>query len=176
MTDNDRMFNDTGPSALDEILGRSAAVTAEQEIVPERAEVNTDTADGSLEEPTKAEKKAEKKATRKAKRAAKNGVSLFLVVLIVLAINVFWMGYIEYYVRPSYESRIEEVIAEKDDAIKRIQAVYKVREEDFEKRLTACEEKQAQLEEMYNNAILIIEKYGGDLSFLEDKTEEVKKE
>ena len=99
-----------------------------------------------------------------------------MVLIIALLINVFWVGYIEYYIRPSYESRIEEVIAEKDEAIKRIQAVYKVREEDFEKRLTACEEKQAQLEEMYNNAILIIEKYGGDLSFLEDKTKEVKEE
>ena len=114
--------------------------------------------------------------TKSKEKPVKNGVGLLMVLIIALLINVFWVGYIEYYIRPSYESRIEEVIAEKDDAIKRIQAVYKVREEDFEKRLTACEEKQAQLEEMYNNAILIIEKYGGDLSFLEDKTKEVKEE
>ena len=118
--------------------------------------------------------RAQKKAARKAKRAAKNGVSFFLVLLIIISINAFWLGFIRYHVIPDYQARIDEVTAEKDDAIRRIQAVYKVREEDFEKRLTACEEKQAELEEMYQNAILIIEKYGGDLSFLDNKTEEVK--
>lgn len=150
----DNVLND-----LDNILGRP----------PTEAAATASAVNDALAEPMKTEKKSKEKPV-------KNGVGLLMVLIIALLINVFWVGYIEYYIRPSYESRIEEVIAEKDDAIKRIQAVYKVREEDFEKRLTACEEKQAQLEEMYNNAILIIEKYGGDLSFLEDKTKEVKEE
>ena len=129
-------------------------------------------ADTISEEMTREEKKARKKAERRAKRAARNGVSFFLVVLIVISINVFWLGFIRYHVVPEYQAQIEEVLSEKDEAIKRIQAVYKVREEDFEKRLTACEEKQAELEDMYRNAVKIIKKYGGDLSFLDEETEE----
>ena len=124
------------------------------------------------EEMTVEEKKRQKKAERKARRAARNGVSVILVVLIIVSINAFWLGFIRYHVVPEYQAQIEEVLAEKDEAIRRIQAVYKVREEDFEKRLTACEEKQAELEDMYQKAVMIIKKYGGDLSFLDEETEE----
>ena len=152
---------------LDVILGRPPAETA-------AADGNALTTEEARPMPAKEEIRAHRKAERKARRTAKNGVSFFLVLLIIISINAFWLGFIRYHVIPDYRARIDEVTAEKDDAIRRIQAVYKVREEDFEKRLTACEEKQAELEEMYQNAILIIEKYGGDLSFLENKTEEVK--
>ena len=117
---------------------------------------------------TKKEKRAQRKEERRVKRSARNGVSFLLVLLIIISINAFWLGFIRFHVVPDYGARIEEVLAEKDEAIKRIQAIYKVREEDFEKRLTACEEKQAALEEMYENAVKIIKKYGGDLSFLDD--------
>ena len=143
----------TGTSVSEETAAGAAAVTVSEEM-------------------TREEKKARKKAERRAKRAARNGVSFFLVVLIVISINVFWLGFIRYHVVPEYQAQIEEVLSEKDEAIKRIQAVYKVREEDFEKRLTACEEKQAELEDMYRNAVKIIKKYGGDLSFLDEETEE----
>ena len=124
------------------------------------------------EELTGEEKKKQKKAERKARRAARNGVSFILVVLIIISINAFWLGFIRYHVVPEYQAQIEKTLAEKDEAIRRIQAIYKVREEDFEKRLTACEEKQAELEDMYRKAVKIIRKYGGDLSFLDEETEE----
>lgn len=124
---------------------------------------------------TKPDPKARGSDSKQAKRAAKNGVSLFLVVLIIIATNAFWLGYIEYHIRPSYQATIDEIMADKEDSIRRIQAVYKVREQDFEKRLAACEEKQAELETMYQNAVLIIEKYGGDTDLI-PKTEEVKTE
>jgi len=124
------------------------------------------------EELTGEEKKKQKKAERKARRAARNGVSFILVVLIIISINAFWLEFIRYHVVPEYQAQIEEILAEKDEAIHRIQAIYKVREEDFEKRLTACEEKQAELEDMYRKAVKIIRKYGGDLSFLDEETEE----
>ena len=163
MTENTSFDRRSSFDELDRILGRSS-----EKVTAPEAEASPETA-GLHPAPAKEDVKAEKRAARKAKRAAKNGVSFFLVLLIIISINAFWLGFIRYHVIPEYQSQIDEVIAEKDDAIKRIQAIYKVREEEFEKRITACEEKQAELEQMYNNAIKIIEKYGGDLSFLDDE-------
>ena len=157
---------------MDDIKDTDPAETPEDITGTSVSEETAAGAETVSEEMTGEEKKARKKAERRAKRAARNGVSFFLVVLIVISINVFWLGFIRYHVVPEYQAQIEEVLSEKDEAIKRIQAVYKVREEDFEKRLTACEEKQAELEDMYRNAVKIIKKYGGDLSFLDEETEE----
>ena len=158
MTDN-RASEGTGQAeALDGILGRAVSMAA---VSPQATETNPDEIPEDL---TKEEKKAQKKSERDEKRSHRPGVSFAWALILLILTNIAWMGYIQFVSTPRWESVVsgyQIALEQKDEEIRRIQAVYREREKDFEKRLTDAEEKYAELNERLDKAIEKYNKYFG---------------
>ena len=115
-------------------------------------------------------KKAEKKAARKAE--PKNGVSFVAVMLLVVCINLFWMGYIQHRIYPEVEAnyaKYEEVITEYKRQIKAQDIIWRNREENWSAQLDQIEVEIEELKEMYENAVKIIDYYGGKTDFSDEE-------
>lgn len=106
--------------------------------------------------------KSKEETAIKEKRPAKTISLLFVIILFVL-VNAAWFFGVEYIVIPKKEAQYISEIENKEEQIKSIKEDYDKQIEHYNDELTKINNMITEQEEMYNNAVKLIQQYGGTI-------------